>query len=279
MCRLYGFTATEPTRLECSLVQAQNALQVQSDRDGRGRRNADGWGIARWSSPEAEVVRSTQPAFADREFAREAEATRSGVVLAHVRAATVGGVVDENVHPFRHGPWAFAHNGTLTAHGALAPSLLESAHQTPGGSTDSELIFQWLLGRMPDYGLHPDRPAKEIEPVARLLEEAVLGLVGASMAIPGTDPPKLNFLLSDGVNLVASRWGNTLYWTERHGVRDCAVCGTDHCPEADGSYKAVAIASEPITDERWTEAQEGTILAVDGSARLTIRDLATQAAA
>ena len=46
MCRLYGFLATESTRLECSLVEAHNALQLQSDRDGRGVRNADGWGIS-----------------------------------------------------------------------------------------------------------------------------------------------------------------------------------------------------------------------------------------
>ena len=31
MCRLYGFLATQPTRLECSLVTAQNALENQSD--------------------------------------------------------------------------------------------------------------------------------------------------------------------------------------------------------------------------------------------------------
>jgi len=217
MCRLYGFAATQPTRLECSLVAAQNALQVQSDRDGRGRRNADGWGIARWSSEGADVVRST-------------------------------------------------------------PELLKQAHQAPAGTTDSELIFQWILGRMSDYGLDPDRPADDVEPVALLVEQVVLDLVRASIAIPQAGPSKLNFLLTDGKNLVASRWGNTLYWTERDGVRDCAVCGTDHCPEADASYKAVVIASEPITDERWTEVEEGTIIAVDGAARLSIYDLATRAA-
>jgi hypothetical protein len=48
MCRMYGFLATEPTRLDRSLVLAQNALQTQSDRDQRGIRNADGSGIAHW---------------------------------------------------------------------------------------------------------------------------------------------------------------------------------------------------------------------------------------
>jgi glutamine amidotransferase len=278
MCRLYGFSATAPTRLDCSLVSAQNALQVQSDRDGRGRRNADGWGLARWKEPEPQIVRSTLPAFADREFVHEAEATRSRVALAHVRAATVGDVALENVHPFSHGPWAFAHNGTLTAHQELAPVLTEWTHRGPQGSTDSELIFQWLLGRMPAFGLDPNEPAPDTATLARFLKEVVLDLVRSSIAIPGIAPPKLNLLLSDGVNLAASRWGNSLYWTTRSRVPDCAVCGSDHCPEADDSYRAVAIASEPITDEPWTEVQEGTILAVGPGAELTMLDLLTRAA-
>ena len=69
MCRLYGFLATEPTRLDCSLVHAQNALQVQSDRDPRGVRNADGWGIAHWTGTMPLVIKSTAPAFADGRFA------------------------------------------------------------------------------------------------------------------------------------------------------------------------------------------------------------------
>ena len=146
MCRLYGFSATEATRLDCSLVLARNALQVQSDRDQRGKRNADGWGIARWTGSHPDVVRSTSPAFADGAFAEEAEATRARVALAHIRAATVGDVMAENVHPFKYGPWAFAHNGTLTAHARLAPILEDQAHGRPRGSTDSELIFHWLLG-------------------------------------------------------------------------------------------------------------------------------------
>ncbi len=278
MCRLYGFMATDPTRLECSLVAAQNALQVQSDRDARGRRNADGWGIARWSEGGFEVVQSTKPAFADRRFAEEARETVSPTVIAHVRGATVGNIDMVNTHPFAHGPWVFAHNGTLTTHGTLAPALLHDVHATPAGSTDSELIFQWLLGRMAESGLDPHRPAYDVAPVARLVEQAVLDLVRASLVDPTEAPPKLNFLLSDGINLVASRWGNSLYWTLRSGIRDCAICGTIHCPEADDTYRAVVVASEPLTDEVWVEVQEGTIVAVDRYTNLTTRDLLTRAA-
>jgi glutamine amidotransferase len=264
--------------LDCSLVTAQNALQIQSDRDRRGRRNADGWGLARWAETSPEIVRSTRPAFADPAFPQEAEATRSRVALAHVRAATVGDVLPENVHSFDHGPWALVHNGTLTAHRRLAPVLAEGAHHPPDGSTDSELIFQWILGRMPEFGLSPNRPSPSADAVAHLLKRVVLELVRSSITIPEVGPPKLNLLLSDGVNLAASRWGNSLYWTSRRGVLDCAVCGRDHCPDADDSYRAVVLASEPLTAEHWTEVQEGTILALGPGAEITTLDLLTRAA-
>ena len=46
MCRLYGFRANEPTRLECSLVRAQNALMAQSMGDREGLTHGHGWGVA-----------------------------------------------------------------------------------------------------------------------------------------------------------------------------------------------------------------------------------------
>lgn len=277
MCRLYGFLATEPTRLECSLVNAQNALQVQSDRDRRGRRNADGWGIARWSETGLSVARSTLPAFADTRYAAEAARTISPVVIAHVRAATIGSIERDNIHPFQSSPWAFAHNGTLSGFEALAPRLFSEAHEMPRGGTDSELIFEWILGRMPAFGLDPGEPAPSVTAPARLIEAAVLDLVGMAIAAPGGEPPKLNFVLSDGVHMVASRWGNSLYWARREAVPDCAFCGTNHCPQAGSDYRAVVLASEPITAEPWHEVPEGTIIAVDADARLTERDLLVRA--
>src|SRR5919108_629070 len=46
MCRLYALRANEPTRVECSLVRAQNALMAQSRGDREGLIHGDGWGVA-----------------------------------------------------------------------------------------------------------------------------------------------------------------------------------------------------------------------------------------
>jgi len=262
MCRLYGFLATEPTRLECSLVEAQNALLVQSDRDHRGVRNPDGWGIAEWHSKVPYVSKNTYPAFADQYFVDVASMVNSHAVIAHVRAATVGKVAMANTHPFDRGPWAFAHNGTITGIEHVRTRLDIGLYGPPWGETDSELAFLWILNRMKRYGLDPDEPADDVSSIVDLMEDAVSDLVRLSLAAGVEVTPTLNFVISDGRHLVATRWGNSLYWTFRRGMSDCSVCGSSHCPHADETYKAVVVASEPITDEDWIEIPEGTVFGV-----------------
>jgi predicted glutamine amidotransferase len=273
MCRLYGFLATQPTRLECSLVAAQNALQTQSDRDTRGIRNADGWGIAHWVGDDKEVIKSTMPAFADDQFAEIASDIWSEAAIAHVRAATIGNVSLNNTHPFTFGNWAFAHNGTIPAFEHPSTRLDIGPYGPPDGGTDSELAFLRMLTRMREYGLDPGEPADGLEPMAELLTDSVLELVDLSMRSGVMQQPKLNFIISDGRHLASSRWGNTLYWTYRKGVRDCAVCGTSHCPSADDHYRSVIVASEPLTDENWVVVPEGSVLGVEPGALTLTRDL------
>lgn len=274
MCRLYGFLATEPTGLECSLVQAQNSLIVQSDRDRRGHRNPDGWGIAEWHSTLPYLTRNTHPAFADRRYVDVASTVRSHAVIAHVRAATVGKVAMENTHPFDHGPWAFAHNGTIPNIEYVRTRLNLGLFAPAWGDTDSELAFRWILNRMSDFGLDPERPADDLEPIVDLIAESVTDLLRVAIATEVEESPELNFVISDGRHLVASRWGNSLYWTFRRGVNDCASCGTSHCDQADATYKAVAVASEPLTDEDWLEIPEGTVFGANASLETLSRSLA-----
>ena len=73
----------------------------------------------------------------------------------------------------------------------------------------------------------------------------------------------LNVLLTDGDRLVGSRWGRTLHYVERWGVHDCEICGFPHIRhDPRHSYRAVVIASEPISHEPWRELPDGCVFAV-----------------
>ena len=140
MCRLYGFRASEPTRVECSLVHAQNALMEQSRLDQEGLTHGHGWGVAEHPDGVPLVERQAWAAYHGEHFKKTAARIYSKTVIAHVRRATVGSPGIENTHPFVHGVWLFAHNGTVPNFGQVRHRLLEvldPLHRTEiNGSTE-----------------------------------------------------------------------------------------------------------------------------------------------
>src|SRR3972149_639711 len=100
MCPFYAFRANEPTRVECALVHAPNALLNQSRCDQKGESHPDGWGLGVYRDDSPEIVRRVTAAFEDDDFIAAAQRVHSLTVIAHVRNATVGGRVLENTHPF-----------------------------------------------------------------------------------------------------------------------------------------------------------------------------------
>ena len=273
MCRLYGFRATEPTKIECTLVHAQNALIVQSYRDHSGTSHLHGWGLALYQEGRLQTMRQAKAAVDDFDFRRAAGRAYSVSVLAHVRRATVGRVAMENTHPFCHGRWAFVHNGTLPRFDELRPKML--AMMTPKhraavqGETDSEHIFHMLLSA---HDWAPARPLREIL-------DQVLGQIAAwYRQIDSAARIGLNTLLSDGERLVGSRWGRTLHYVERVGVHDCEVCGFPHIRhDPRRNYRAIVIASEPISNEHWREIPERSVFAVSPEMALQIDPLSSAA--
>src|SRR5919206_4133362 len=106
MCRLFGLATGRPVRATFWLLEAPDSLAAQS------RRNPDGYGLATYR-PEVLVEKRPVAAYADEEFAREANERESPVFLAHVRYASVGALVPANTHPFVRDGLAFAHNGHI----------------------------------------------------------------------------------------------------------------------------------------------------------------------
>lgn len=273
MCRLYGFRANEPTRVECSLVHAQNALMAQSRQDAEGLTHGHGWGVAEHPDGVPFVEKQAWAAYHGEQFKKTAARVYARSVIAHVRRATVGPPGIENTHPFVHGVWLFAHNGTVPNFDSVRERLLRelaSLHRTEiHGSTDSEHVFRYLLT------LWEQAPARPLMQTLRLGLEQVIAWARE------VDPDRtigLNVLWTNGEQLVGSCLNRTLWYLERDKIVRCEVCGRSHVHhDPKQAYAAVEIASEPITHERWLRVPNGTVFAVDPDYRLHIEPLGPNA--
>lgn len=273
MCRLYGFHANEPTKVECALVLAQNSLLTQSRGVGDRAEHADGWGIAYYENAQPTVERRETAAFEDAHFSETAERVFARTVVAHVRQATVGGRLLANTHPYVFGGWSFAHNGTVAGFARLEERLGEETdpelRELRRGTNDSEVVFLWLMTRLRRQGIEPltngddsgDRESTEV--LAEALRTAIQTLIERGEEVAPNHVSRLNFLLTDGRRLVASRWNRDLHLVERVGVHDCEICGIPHIEHDDSrEYRAVVLASEPLTHEEWRQVPQGSLVSV-----------------
>ena len=269
MCRLYGFHATEPTRLECSLVRAQNALMAQSKMDREGLTHGHGWGVAEHPDGLPFVEKQAWAAYHGEHFKKTAKRLYSRMAIAHVRRATVGRPGLENTHPFVHGVWLFAHNGTVPdferVREALLPELDELHRSEIHGTTDSEHIFRYLLTL---WQRHPERS------LVAILRDGLEQVITWATEINAAAKISLNLLWSNGEELVGSRLNRTLWYLERDGLMHCEICGETHVHhDPKRPYRAVEVASEPITQERWLQVPNGTVFTIDPDKRLRIEQM------
>ncbi len=267
MCRLYGFLSNEPTKVDCSLVYSQNSLMLQSRIDHIGRDHTDGWGIATYRDGVPHIEKQITAAYQCQMFSAAAEKTYSTAMLAHVRRATVGRNSILNTHPFASDKWTFAHNGEVTGFEGVRQQLereTESSLQTERkGETDSEQFFLWLLTRLKSRGISSLREnvaSQAAERVAECLTELARRCTEAAPELQ----PRLNFVLTDGIGMLACRWNNSLYMLERRGIYECEICGIPHIHHHEtADHRAVALASEPVTHEDWQEVDNHSVLQVN----------------
>ena len=84
----------------------------------------------------------------------------------------------------------------------------------------------------------------------------------------------LNIILSDGERLVGTRFNRSLYFVDRKGVYDCEICGFPHIHhDPDTEYRAIVVASEPVTQEDWIEIPNHSIWQLDTDDGINIHKL------
>lgn len=257
MCRMFALRTLTPAKAASLLLRDENALVCQSRCDQRGESHPHGWGLGYYVDGSPLDMRSTADAATDPAFADAAERVVSAMLLAHVRQASVGETSLANTHPFRYARWLFCHNGTVTAfaglEGRLAAEVAPELRPLRQGSTDSELVFYWLLSRFRAAGLPETIAGERLDDFADVLGRAVLELAARNRAAGPDEAEKLNFFLTDGQTLLATRWNHCLSWLVE--------------PER------VVVASEPIGPGAWREVPDPSILTINALLDTTVRPL------
>ena len=121
------------------------------------------------------VEKQAWAAYHGEHFKKTAGRLYPRAAIAHVRRATVGLPSLENTHPFVHGIYLFAHNGTVPNFERVGERLLpelDEAHRSGiHGTTDSEHVFRYLLTL---WQRHPERPLIDILPSSLIQHRATV---------------------------------------------------------------------------------------------------------
>lgn len=247
MCRMMAVVSRDP-------VDPDLFARFRSQaRDGRLRKgytpgHGDGWGIVYYDSAGAPqyagrsaLDASTDPAYPEA-IDRLRKGAPRGVVLAHVRKASVGGASVENSHPFLAGRLTLAHNGTI--HGFA-----------PAGRTDSRHLLDLVASRVTG-GEEP----------------------GAALAAVVKDAAARH-RFSSATTLLSD--GRTLWATRRVSHDHHAECGDD-CPIdyytlAVGNVGGATVVSQEHeflgSGGAWTPVPEGSLLTVEADGHHRVRAL------
>ncbi|MEI7033419.1 ergothioneine biosynthesis protein EgtC [Streptomyces pratensis] len=234
MCRHIAYVG-RPTALGELLLEPAHSLVRQSwapRRQRYGTVNADGFGVGWYAEgdPVPGRYRRPGPVWGDQTFLDLARVVRSSALLAAVRDATEAGADGEAAAaPFAAGRLLFSHNGMVRGWpgslAAAAAALPAEELLSLAARNDSALV--WALVR--------HRVAAGDE-VPRAVAETVRDVAAAA---PGS---RLNLLLTDGVTITATAWGDSLWYLSAPG----------------GS---TAVASEPYDDDPlWREVPDRTLL-------------------
>ncbi|MGW3659782.1 ergothioneine biosynthesis protein EgtC [Streptomyces sp. NPDC005151] len=234
MCRHIAYVGP-PVALGTVLAQPSHALVRQSWQPRQqkyGTVNADGFGVGWYADddPVPGCYRRQGPIWADLSFADLARVVRSTALLAAVRDATEPGADGEAAAaPFASGRLLFSHNGAVKGWpGSLAPlaaTLPPAELLTLTARCDSALVWALVQYRIAQGDDIPQAVADTVGEIAE--------------AAPGS---RLNLLLTDGTTIVATAWGDTLWYLTEPG-------------------RSAVVASEPYDDDpHWRTVPDRTLL-------------------
>ncbi|KAJ7357323.1 N-terminal nucleophile aminohydrolase [Mycena albidolilacea] len=283
MCRFVIYKGTSPVQLSHLLTRPCHSIinQAFDSRlrlDRRRPMNGDGFGVGWYDSvfdeelgPQPCIFTSVTPAWNNINLTRLAEKIKSPLVFGHVRATTAGSLSLDNCHPFVHGKLMFMHNGGIAEweriKRILQKDLPDVAFNMVQGNTDSEWAFALFLSKLPDPNARTFTP----EILRRAMLETIASLNDFAEAVGVTEPSLMNFCVTDGDTVVATRYissdkdeAASLWFSSGTTFSEDAEGGHYRMSKADKRENIIMVASEPLTFERadWMEIKTNTLVVI-----------------
>jgi len=273
-----------PITLDDLVYKPQNSLIHQSYKAQERAEplNGDGFGIGWYDFRIDEtpaVFTSIRPAWNNRNLRSIAPKIRSTCIFAHVRAASMGDVTQENCHPFRYKNLLFMHNGDIRGfrkiRRMLRRRLSDEIYDWVQGDTDSEHFFALFLNRLAASG---KQHCPEL--FLSILEEVIEELQQLSHEADADDSMSLNVVVSNGRFAVATKYvsdsqqkPNTLYYSS--GSRFLCRDGVCHMLPTDSAEHAVLIVSEKLTqfEKDWHEVPVNHAVSVSDDLSVSVEPI------
>ena len=240
MCRIFAVRAASP-------------VSVRPAFDGLRRLAAehkDGWGVATFPETGKWIETGTLSAENCSRFDKLGDLTTQAM-LVHIRLASVGTVHERNTHPFSAGPWVFMHNGTLKsfdlARARFEAEISPAIRAELKGETDSERCFALFRTYLEDRSSSADvviALSRVFRTAEKICDEA-----------PGPKRSAMNFLVSDGVRVFATRRDRSLFTLSRPDL-------------------AAIASSELLPDQAWREVPDDMLVTIDEALHVTSRPIA-----
>ena len=262
MCELLGMSAHHPASITLSLNEFAR-------HGGETGPHADGWGVAFYDGPDANLIReSTSAAGSVLMSTLRGYKLTSEIVIAHIRRASFGPVELRNTHPFRRElagrVHTFAHNGDLPGIEDQY-SLGQIGFALPVGNTDSEYAFCLLMQRLSRVW-----SGKGVIPSLSTRKKIIFGFARQIGTLGSA-----NFLYSDGDALfvhghLRTQSDGSVRAPGLHYISVSCDYGLGRSElasvklESDQVQKVTLVSTTPLNEGDWTPMLEGELLILKG---------------
>lgn len=287
MCRFVAYLGS-PIIVEDILVKPENSLVHQSfdAEESIMTVNGDGFGLGWYYKDiqeEPGLYKSVLPAWNDQNLLNNASIMKTTCFLAHIRAATSGGVSQENCHPFKYNEHLMMHNGGIQDFEKIKLDLVSLLDEEPflwiQGQSDTQYILALFMTNFRKMGI--EKPATPEELVA-CFNKTFSDIENLKQSKGINSTSNYNIVLSNGHRMIATRYSTdaasdnrSLHFAEKIACSFNNETGDLEIEEGIVKRSAALISSEILTDDRnlWKEIPTNHAVFIDSDMQVSLHKL------